>query len=93
MAAVVSGGGPTSCHSQMVKKMGVKITLLLVLIAVGGASADAPSFMGVQLYVNNTPTEVLDVTEKETLAVSFQLDVLPEGASGDVIIQVGHTVN
>ncbi|XP_042878983.1 ileal sodium/bile acid cotransporter-like [Penaeus japonicus] len=87
MAAVVSGGGPTSCHSQMVKKMGVKITLLLVLIAVGGASADAPSFMGVQLYVNNTPTEVLDVTEKETLAVSFQLDVLPEGASGDVIIQ------
>lgn len=89
MAVVVSGGGATSYLSQMVRQMSIKVTLLLVLITAGGARADAPTVMGVQLFVNNTPTELLDVTEKETLVVSFQLDALPEDASGLVIIQVG----
>ncbi|XP_037785974.1 ileal sodium/bile acid cotransporter-like [Penaeus monodon] len=87
MAVVVSGGGATSYLSQMVRQMSIKVTLLLVLITAGGARADAPTVMGVQLFVNNTPTELLDVTEKETLVVSFQLDALPEDASGLVIIQ------
>ncbi|ROT67889.1 ileal sodium/bile acid cotransporter [Penaeus vannamei] len=87
MAAVMSGGGATSYLSQMVRKMGVKVTLLMVLLSVGGARAEAPTVMGVQLFVNNTPTEVLDVTEKEAIVVSFQLDALPEDASVEVVVQ------
>lgn len=91
MAAVMSGGGATSYLSQMVRKMGVKVTLLMVLLSVGGARAEAPTVMGVQLFVNNTPTEVLDVTEKEAIVVSFQLDALPEAASVEVVVQVRKT--